>query len=141
MAAFRLALADSTGQLAAAALDGLTPDRLESVPLPSLVKDLRALLESTPPSSAVPTLTEFLDRYSQTISTFPWIERLCLPLLGITPMLLDDKWWAIDAEGLALPMRLREDAGYKLMAVAGGQPVDIAAEYDGQTVRPLTVAL
>lgn len=61
-AALRLALTDDGGDLAAAALDALTPEKLQGVASPSLVTSLRTILAATPSSAAVTALTEFLDR-------------------------------------------------------------------------------
>lgn len=82
---------------------------------------------------------QLLDCYSQAIAEFPWIERLGLPLARVTPQRLGDQWWAIDAAGAALPLRVPDDAGFKLLAVSGGQPVGLAAEFDGHALRPLSV--
>jgi hypothetical protein len=100
------------------------------------------------PSSATESISTFkgcdswesaLDTYSQAIAQCPWLERLCLPLNGVVPTMIDDQWWAIDGSGAALPVKIQQDAGFILLAVSGGHPVDIAAEYDGRAVRPLSV--
>jgi len=61
-AALRLALSDDGGDLAQAALDALTPEKLEGAPSPSLVASLRAILASAPTTPAVDKLIEFVDR-------------------------------------------------------------------------------
>jgi hypothetical protein len=85
------------------------------------------------------SLAAFLDRFSQVIADFPWLERICLPLSRVIPTRVDDRWWVIDASGAALSMRLRDDLGFTLLAVSGGHAVDIAAEFDGKVLRPLAV--
>jgi hypothetical protein len=44
-------------------------------------------------------------------------------------------WWARDGSGDALP--LAGDEHWKLLAVSGGQPVELAAEWDGERLHPL----
>lgn len=61
-ATLRLALTDETGELAQAALDALTLDKLESSVSPSLVGSLRSILASAQATPAVDKLSEFLDR-------------------------------------------------------------------------------
>lgn len=80
-----------------------------------------------------------LDRYSQALAVCPWLERICLPLCRVIPTKIDDRWWAIDADGAAMPVQIRDHAGFVLLAISGGHPVDIAAEYDGRLVQPLSV--
>lgn len=60
--ALRLALSDEGGDLAQAAIDELTPEKLEGLASPSLVASLRTILGSAPATPAVEKLTEFLDR-------------------------------------------------------------------------------
>lgn len=58
----RLALSDEGGDLAQAAIDELTLEKLEGLASPSLVASLRTILASAPTTPAVEKLTELLDR-------------------------------------------------------------------------------
>ncbi|MGD9644666.1 MAG: SWIM zinc finger domain-containing protein [Pirellulales bacterium] len=107
---------------------------------------LRAVVRTQQPNFAplaalagLDRFDQLLDRYSAALAEFPWLERLCLPLRQVTPARVDERWWIVDATGAALATALGDDAGYLLLAVSGGRPVDLAAEYDGQRLRPLTV--
>ncbi len=62
-----------------------------------------------------------------------------MPLCRVVPSLIDGQGWVVDSVQQALPMQLRGDVGFMLLAVSGGKPVDVSAEYDGRTVRPLSV--
>jgi hypothetical protein len=85
------------------------------------------------------SIEELLDVYSQGLANFLWLERVCLPLKNIVPSQRDGKLWLIDQSANALPAWLKESIGFMLLAISGGQPVDIAAEFDGQSIRPLSV--
>ena len=61
-AALRLALTDPDGDLAQAALDALTPEKTEGRPRPSLVDELRAILDNAEPAPAVEKLKTFIER-------------------------------------------------------------------------------
>jgi len=61
-AALRLALTDPDGDLAQAALDALTSEKTEGRPKPSLVDELRAILDNAAPSPAVEKLATFIER-------------------------------------------------------------------------------
>jgi hypothetical protein len=87
------------------------------------------------------SVEDLLGRFSHALAACPWIERLCWPLCRVIPSKIDEQWWLIDATDAALPMRLRDDVGFTLLAESGGRPVDIAAEYDGESLRPLSVVV
>ena len=45
----------------------------------------------------------------------------------------------MDAEGYALPVTDDFDGFYRLLAVSGGGPLSVFAEFDGYRLRPLSV--
>jgi hypothetical protein len=46
-------------------------------------------------------------------------------------------WLVTDGDGLAVPLGSRDE--WKLLALAGGQPIDLAGEWNGESFRPLGV--
>jgi len=44
-------------------------------------------------------------------------------------------WSVVDSVGAALPLSKGEH--WRLLALSGGAPVDLAAEWDGESLRPL----
>jgi hypothetical protein len=46
-------------------------------------------------------------------------------------------WRVRDAEGAALPLTAGDH--WLLLAISGGQPVELAGEWDGRLLRPLGV--
>jgi len=86
-----------------------------------------------------PTIEELLGRYSTALGEFPWLEQLCVPLQQVTPVFRDGSWSIVDRSRSSLPVRIRELDGFTLMSISGGDPVDLAAEFDGKSLRPLSV--
>jgi hypothetical protein len=82
---------------------------------------------------------ELLDRYSRSLAEYPWLDRLCLPLRNVVPTKTDDTFWLIDQTSAALPVQIKDNAGFTLLAIAGGKPVDVAGEFDGQSLAPMSV--
>lgn len=78
-----------------------------------------------------------LERYSAALATNVWLEALCLPVKRVTPARIGDAWQLVDAAGDALPLAIREQAAFLLLALSGGMPIDVVAEYDGTRLRPL----
>jgi hypothetical protein len=71
----------------------------------------------------------------------PWQDHSLCMLGPVIPLHLDDndgdRWLVRDEDGAALP--LAGGAHWKLLAVSGGRPVELAGEWDGYTLRPLGV--
>jgi hypothetical protein len=88
------------------------------------------------------TIEAFLDHASQATALQPWLERLPTALSGVVPLLdgrlEGGRWLVRDRAGEALPLAGGEH--WTLLALSGGQPVDLAAEWDGEGLIPLGVA-
>lgn len=108
---------------------------------------LRALIKSkaTPAPSpqgfagALVSVPELLERWAQTLALNPWQDSIPVLLQGITPVAQPGadgpRWLAADAQGLALP--LAGNAPWRWLALTGGQPQPLAAQWDGRALRPL----
>jgi hypothetical protein len=70
----------------------------------------------------------------------PWADELALPVRSLVPVRRDGGGWAlVDGDGRTLPARATDAAGWRMLAVSGGQPVDVVLGYDWRTVRPLAL--
>jgi hypothetical protein len=104
---------------------------------------LRALLKGAPRQSgtvhAIPAqgVAEGLRAYAEALAANPWLERLPLVLGPVVPRPPDERWWVVDAAGARLPLDAAADAGWRLLAVSGGQAVSVVGEWDGFSVWPL----
>ena len=83
------------------------------------------------------TLEEFLDHSSRATASQPWLERLPVALESVTPLLDGERWRVRDRDGEALPLAGAEH--WTLLSLSGGHPVDLSAEWDGETLLPLGV--
>ena len=88
----------------------------------------------------VESIDTFLTSIAQALARQPWLERFLCVLQTVVPV-CDERgelWHIRDSAGQALPLANRED-NWLLLALSGGQPVDLAAEWDGTTLHPLGV--
>ena len=89
------------------------------------------------------TVEAFLDHTSKATALQPWLE--CLPgaVRGVVPLLdggpEGGRWLIRDRAGQALPLAGGEH--WTLLSMSGGRPVDLAAEWDGEGLIPLGVAV
>ena len=108
---------------------------------------LRARLDSSESEAAPVTelvaglesIEAFLANVAATLARQPWQDRFLCAVRCATPICLDDgnRWYLRDAQGAALPLLARNH--WRLLALSGGHPVDIAGEWDGVALRPLGV--
>jgi hypothetical protein len=89
--------------------------------------------ERLPGSESVET---FLRARAEVISHQPWLDRLACVLRDVTPVCVStDSWWARDESGAGLPLDGSDH--WRLLALSGGNPVDLIGEWDGETLLPL----
>lgn len=91
----------------------------------------RPINESLPGS---PTINDFLDAYAEQLGQQPWLTTKGCVLSNVTVSIQDDKWYAVDSEGNALRL---QSPDWKLLAVTGAEPCDLAGEWNGYTLRVL----
>jgi hypothetical protein len=104
---------------------------------------LRALSADAPvalgpaiwPSTA---LNEEWASIARRVAACPWIGPQPLVLQDAVPVRSDDYMLAI-SEGRALTLVMGETDRWKLLATSGGKPCHLMGEWDGHTMKPLTV--
>ncbi len=77
-----------------------------------------------------------IDRYQQALIQNPWLDRFPL-LIKVTPVRHDGQWSVQDFQGNYLPLELVDLRGWQLLAMSGGESIDLMGEWDGQVLRPL----
>jgi SWIM zinc finger len=84
------------------------------------------------------SVAETLDGYAAALAGDPWLERWPVLLSEVTPAPLGGGWGLVDPKGDALPLAAHTPP-WRLVAVAGGQPVTVAGEWSVAGLTPLTV--
>ncbi|HKW21983.1 MAG TPA: hypothetical protein VJO13_11440, partial [Ktedonobacterales bacterium] len=98
--------------------------------------DVRSLSGPLPGACAI---EPFLASVAESLARQPWQERFLAVLSQVTPHydIAMGVWRVRDAEGAALPLTPGDH--WLLLAFSGGQPVEMAGEWDGRLLRPLGV--
>jgi hypothetical protein len=78
--------------------------------------------------------------YVSAAEKLPWIERIAFTLRAVTPLLHEAGWLVVDQSGDALPLSPECNNAWELLALSGGQAVDLFCEFDGETLLPLSLA-
>ena len=110
-----------------------------SWPLRALVKERHALTDAIVGTMGEPSLQQAMKGYGSVLACNPWIDRVPLSLEGMTPFYRDGRWLIRDAEGYQIPLSPRLNQGWWIMACSGGNPVGVFGEFDGDSLRPLSL--
>lgn len=84
-------------------------------------------------------IEEFLASVAAALARNPWRDRFLCVLRDAVPVcdIASGHWDVREADGGSLP--LRDGEHWRLLALSGGRPVRLAAEWDGATLLPLGV--
>ncbi|HEU5328499.1 MAG TPA: SWIM zinc finger family protein [Thermomicrobiales bacterium] len=89
------------------------------------------------PLPGAPNLAALLDQVAAATARQPWLDRFLGVLNAVLPARTESGWFVHDHTGNVLPLAAGDH--WRLLALSGGQPVDLAAEWDGETLAPLGV--
>jgi hypothetical protein len=83
---------------------------------------------------------DLLGATASALAAQPWVERLPCVVRDVRPARRDaTRWYLVDAAGRALPLASGDHR--RLLAISGGHPMHVAAEWDGETLQPLAAML
>jgi hypothetical protein len=80
-----------------------------------------------------------LDTMASLLAANPWAARFPMALAGVVAVAGDEGGAVVDRAGRQLPLAADADP-WLLLAVTGGRPADLFAEWDGDGLFPVTVA-
>lgn len=106
-----------------------------SQPLRALIGTQYELVPTGPPAG-VGSIATTLDEYATALARDPWLDRWPALVAGV-PVSHDGGWHLRDRHGDALPLEPAAPEPWPLVAVAGGRPVPVAAEWSSAGLRPL----
>jgi hypothetical protein len=110
-----------------------------STPVRALVKAEHATrlgFPAVPPGLA--TAEDAYAAYAAALAANPWVGSFPVVLDAVVPV-PRRAWMLRDAAGGCLPLAPWFGAGWQLAAVAGGRPVRVFGEWDGEHLLPLAV--
>jgi hypothetical protein len=74
------------------------------------------------------SIDEALTRTASFLARNPWLDRVPMSLKRVRPFHRAEDWFVVDGAGTALP--ILPTSGWKLLAMSGGDPIDLFAEWD-----------
>jgi hypothetical protein len=108
-------------------------------PLRALVKQRHGAAEPGAAEFPHATIASANSFAAAAFSANPWLERIPFALSAVTPVRRAHGWIVRDQAGHALTLAMPEMEAWKLVALSGGKPVALSGEWDGETLRPMSV--
>lgn len=106
-------------------------------PLRALVKERGAIAFDTP--NFATNVAQVIESYAAALALQPWLERFPAALQNVIPFRRGEQWFVRDAENHVLPLAQNFTKPWELVAVSGGQAVQLFGEWDGEFLLPLSV--
>ncbi len=107
-------------------------------PLRALIKERYAPPEPVTAAVGYADLQAAFATWTQAVARQPWLERFPLPVREATLLPHDGRWFLQDAAGAGLAVAPGERL-WEFFAVAGGHPVGVFGEWDGEAFLPLSL--
>ena len=79
-----------------------------------------------------------LDAYSDALAKMPLLDPFPMLLTGVR-IAAGDHPAAVDGDGRSLPLAPRPGRLWEMVAIAGGHPVTLFGEWDGESLSPMAV--
>ena len=86
-----------------------------------------------------PAIAEMRTNYRRAIGVNPWLPSYPVYLSDVRPVKVGPEMYLLDAQGEAVPVAADFGGFYRMLAVSGGGSMAVFAEFDGYTVRPLSL--
>lgn len=91
--------------------------------------------------SGIFNFNEWPDFLGRALAGNPWLQTVPCLLAAVRPVWREDQQWLLDGEEQALQIDMDDRAFWKIMAVSGGYPVSVFAEWENGKFRPISVVL
>lgn len=114
-----------------------------NLPPRALVADQQAGGDPLGPMPGAASWAEALSGVPRVLAADPWADIIPLAVRGLTVLPsagAGSPWLLRDATGRAVPVAAAPDVRWRLLALSGGRPVDVAGEWDGFGFSPQAAA-
>lgn len=114
-----------------------------NLPPRALIAEQQADGDPLGPMPGAASWTEALSGVPRVLAADPWADILPLAVRGLTVLPsagAGSRWLLRDGTGLAVPVAAGPDVRWRLLALSGGRPVDVAGEWDGFGFTPQAAA-
>lgn len=108
-----------------------------SAPLRVVVAERCGEPEPGGPPPAWDDLEALADARATAFTANPWLESWPVSVTEVVPDHRRGRWFLIDRRGRTSDLRVADEAGWRLLALSGGRPVQLLGELEDDAVIPL----
>lgn len=112
-----------------------------SYPLRALVGTFQKVEEPFVGLSGIFNFSEWPEYLGRVLAGNPWLQTLPCLMAAVRPVWQEHQQYLLDTEDQALPISIDDRSFWKMMAVSGGHPISVFAEWEQETFRPLSVVM
>ncbi|HYG40588.1 MAG TPA: hypothetical protein VD908_18300, partial [Cytophagales bacterium] len=126
------------GLIPGTAVDGEIVFYPGSYQLRAIVKERKATYPIPEPSTFLPFLS-IQHQFTEVLTQSPWVDRVPAFVEKVVPHQIDNKWFLIDRENSSIEIDKTFTGTWKLMAIAGGKPINVYGLYSKNSFSPLVI--
>jgi SWIM zinc finger len=89
--------------------------------------------------SGYETVDALCDAYAEKLARQPWLRRVVVPLRNIIPARDESSWYFMDSESRRMSVHASTNTGWRMLAVSGGNPVELVVQFDGDVMEPVAI--
>ncbi|HEX3425427.1 MAG TPA: SWIM zinc finger family protein [Acidimicrobiales bacterium] len=108
-----------------------------TAPLRVVVAERSGEPEPGGPPPAWEDLEALADARSTAFTANPWLESWPVSVTGVVPDHRKDRWFLVDRRGRTSDVRVADEAGWRLLAVSAGRPMQVLGEWEDDALIPL----
>lgn len=112
-----------------------------SFPLRALVGEFQKVQAPFEGLSGIFHFSEWPEFLGRALAGNPWLQTLPCLLAAVRPVWREDQQWLLDGEDQALKISMDDRSFWKIMALSGGYPVSVFAEWENGHFRPISVVM
>lgn len=86
-------------------------------------------------------INDFFKTYAEAIAQHPWLMDFPCCLEKVTPVKTDDEFLVVDENRNAVPLLVRPDMEWTILALSGGHPISVFGEWTGEGLVPLSAVV
>lgn len=82
-----------------------------------------------------------LNRYAAILGEFPWLRQFVFLLKDMRLLPVENKWYLMDGQNKLLPLHISPTQAHHLLAIGGGNPMQISGVWKQNALTPLAAWL
>ncbi len=106
-------------------------------PLRSIEREMHITEDIVEDLQGISSMEDFLKEYSEALRQNPWIMDYPVAFSKVIPQFIGGQLYLTDSNNDAIPTLDIQNNGWKMVALSGGQAIEVFGEWTGKELHPL----